>query len=551
MANPTLSQKKINTLTITKDAKKIFQTIYREQNKVEKDDEDIPKIKVSDLISKMSFYYEKIRNTMEYNEDHLLRKNAIERILKRHIIIEGAIKESKTEEIAKHLLTELIRAAYLPNGKIHEAKIHEISQIIAKYIKLKKYLSENVETSSKIKNDLNRRILNWAASDLEERLGLSMTNKTVTDGMYNTLVDIIILPEGSDYQQDKNIQIYLSIYRSYLKFDLDMLSYIVFKYYFPTWDNAKEGDIDDVGDQLIDVAKKIDFQISHPLAGQLNRVISRYTVFFAILVDVVDDNPVSTYEKIKNDPKAFPRLIRRKCERRYRGVRAKLWRAAVRSILYIFVTKSIFAVILEVPLIQWFGEDLNMMTLAVNISFPAILLFVIVFFSKTPSRNNTEKVVEGINEIVFDEKMRKDPYRLRRPAKRSVFMNSVFGMIYAVTFFLSFGFIIWGLGEMGFNFVSITIFLFFLALVSFFSIRIRKSIKELIVVEPKENILTLFGDFFYTPVIAAGKWLSEKFSRINVFVFILDFIIEAPFKIFVELAEEWTKYVRERRDEIV
>lgn len=90
-----------------------------------------------------------------------------------------------------------------------------------------------------------------------------------------------------------------------------------------------------------------------------------------------------------------------------------------------------------------------------------------------------------------------------------------------------------------------------MALVSFFSIRIRKSTRDLIVVDPKENIISLFSDFFYTPIIAAGKWISEKFSRINVFVFIFDFIIEAPFKIFIEIAEEWTKYVKERREDIV
>jgi len=71
------------------------------------------------------------------------------------------------------------------------------------------------------------------------------------------------------------------------------------------------------------------------------------------------------------------------------------------------------------------------------------------------------------------------------------------------------------------------------------------------VVEQKENILSFFSDFFYVPIVSAGKWISEKFDKVNVFVFILDFIIEAPFKIFVEIAEEWTKYVKERKDEIV
>ncbi|PIX11448.1 hypothetical protein COZ73_02680 [Candidatus Falkowbacteria bacterium CG_4_8_14_3_um_filter_36_11] len=130
-------------------------------------------------------------------------------------------------------------------------------------------------------------------------------------------------------------------------------------------------------------------------------------------------------------------------------------------------------------------------------------------------------------------------------------MGAIFGIIYTITFFLTFGAVIWVLDKIKFNWISIVIFLFFLALVSFFAIRIRKNIRELIVVEQKENILSFFSDFFYVPIVSAGKWISEKFDKVNVFVFILDFIIEAPFKIFVEIAEEWTKYVKERKDEIV
>ena len=50
------------------------------------------------------------------------------------------------------------------------------------------------------------------------------------------------------------------------------------------------------------------------------------------------------------------------------------------------------------------------------------------------------------------------------------------------------------------------------------------------------------------PIILAGKWLSNGFSKLNIFVFIFDFILEAPFKILVEIADDWTKYVREQRE---
>jgi hypothetical protein len=219
--------------------------------------------------------------------------------------------------------------------------------------------------------------------------------------------------------------------------------------------------------------------------------------------------------------------------------------------LYIFITKSVFAVLLEVPATRWFGEEINALALAVNVSLPAVLLVLAVFFTKIPGEANTNKIVEGINEIVFKENTRKEPFIIQEPAKRGPLLNAFFSLIYTITFFFSLYFIIWGLDKIGFNWVSITIFLFFLAFASFFTIRIRKGVKELVVVESKENIMGLFLDFFFVPIVMAGKWLSEKFSRINVFVFLLDFIIEAPFKVFLEIIEEWAKYVKERKEEII
>ena len=89
-----------------------------------------------------------------------------------------------------------------------------------------------------------------------------------------------------------------------------------------------------------------------------------------------------------------------------------------------------------------------------------------------------------------------------------------------------------------------------MAFVSFFSIRIRQNVRQLVVVEDKENLLNFILDFFFVPIAAVGKWLSAKFSKINVFMFLMDFVIEAPFKVLVEIAEQWTRYVRERKEDI-
>ncbi|OGF28026.1 hypothetical protein A2331_02865 [Candidatus Falkowbacteria bacterium RIFOXYB2_FULL_34_18] len=556
MPSPTLSRKSNQSLTLSENAKRLFQVIYHEQNQEEKDDDEIPKIKVSELVSKMSFYYEKIRNMVDYEEEYLLRKNAIERILRRQIVIEGKItevisKELNIPEISKHLITELISAAYLPNNKIPESKINEISKIINKYLILKKYfLIEFKDLKINEKNEIVKWIIALLASDIEENLGRSRVDLTVVDYMFELLAGGITLPKNSPYEDDRKIQIFIGIYRNFLKFDQGMMSHILFKYYNRGWSGCDERAVESVAKNIIDLKDKIQEQINHPLAGQLNRIISRYTVFFSMLVDAIEENPEDVYTSFKNDPKALDRSIKKVCKKKYGEVRKKLWRAAIRSIIYIFITKSVFAIALEVPANKWLGEELNAFSLLINIAFPAILLFFVVLFTKFPSDDNSVKVVSGIEGVIFLEKQEEIKHKLRKPAKRSAVLHTIFGLIYAVTFFLSFGAIIWALDKINFSWVSMVIFLFFLAFVSFFSIRIRKGARELMVLESKEKFLTLLIDFFYVPIIEAGKWLSEKFSKINVFVFIMDVIIEAPFKIFITVAEEWTKYVRERKDEI-
>ena len=547
--NPTISKKEEVIFTPNENVKKLFQVIYHEKNKPE-EDSDQPKIRVSELISRLAFYYEKIRNSVDYKEEYLLRKNSILRNLKRQIVLEGSLKSVNAEEAAKNLLVELIRAGYLPNNKLPEAKIGEIAAVISKYLELR-LLGLPKITQEKVKNKINRWIFALAAAEIEEKLDLNPVRQTAISNLYELLSGHIALPEGSIYQRDREIQIYLSIHRVFMKFDNDMLEFLLLKYYNANWTKAGDKEIKYLSDHLEATKAEIDAQINHPLTAQLNKITNRYAVYSTILNDVISDNPIGVYESFKSDPKVFPRLVKKFAQKRYHEAKVKLRRAAVRSIIYIFLTKMVLAVILEVPFTLWLGEILNYNSLAINVIFPPALLFFIVLFTRMPSEANTEKIVQGVEEIVFKEKERKEPLVLRQPLKRRRGVNAAFALIYAITFFITFGLVIYFLDKIQFTFVSIIIFLFFLTLVSFFSLRIRKVAREMYIIERRENIFSFIMDFFYVPIIEVGKWLNEKFSRINFFVFILDFIIEAPFKIFIDIAEEWTKYVKERKEEIM
>lgn len=574
MVSPNLATKKIVTggAELNDNAKKLFQAIYNDLNKTVDGDDESPRIQVSELISKMAFFYEKVRNAVDYEEDHLLRKNAIARILKRQVVIEGLVKTQSTEALARHLLAELIRASYLPNNSLPEAKINEVSRVLEKYLRLRQSCLKSFDAGlslktdiSKAKNDIQTKnhlvgwILTLAACEIEESLVGNQTKQAMVNIMFDTMSRCLKLPPDLPYGADLDIQIYLSISRTYSRFDEDMLSFVLFKYYNQGWlgdkiDQSFSPDDRTIGEIAANIKilqDNIDYQLKHPLQKQLDRLVRRYALYFTVLQETIDGDPAKVYNEFKQNPKNFLNAVRKVCNKKYKKAKSRLWRAALRSIVYIFLTKSIFVFLIEVPAIHWFNEPLNPVALAVNVAFPAVLLFFIVSFTRVPGDSNTDRIVEGVKEIAFAGSERQQPIVLRNPKKRARIVNFIFNLIYTATFLVSIYFIVWVLNKVNFNWVSITIFLFFLAFVSFFSIIVTRGVKELLVVEKKENLLSFLLDLFYMPIIMAGKWLSNNVSRVNIFIFIFDFIIEAPFKILVDIAEEWTKYIKERKDNMV
>ena len=56
---------------------------------VEKAENNERKMSVNPVVSKFATWYEKVRNAMEYREDEVILRAAIERILKRRLLLGG------------------------------------------------------------------------------------------------------------------------------------------------------------------------------------------------------------------------------------------------------------------------------------------------------------------------------------------------------------------------------------------------------------------------------------------------------------------------------
>ncbi|PIR94840.1 hypothetical protein COT95_02005 [Candidatus Falkowbacteria bacterium CG10_big_fil_rev_8_21_14_0_10_37_6] len=553
MPSPNLKTKinQSSTIELSETAKDLFRVIYQSQKSIKEskeEEEQVAKIRVNEIISKMSFFYEKIRNAVDYKEDHLLRKNAIERILRR-LSLTGHHNDN---EIAKTLLVELIRGGYLANNSVPETKIKDLEKIIERFSKLKQlFLAGGKKTRQEV-DDIKKWIFNLAATEIEENFGDHRIDQVIGQHMFEIInANIVDLGKDAEFIRDKKIQIYIAIFSKLFKYDDAMLEFLLFRYINPNWPKASDEDIALIAQHHHELVEFIAQQLAHPFRKQIGKVAFRYTIYFSMLRDAVEENPQGAYDKLKNNPNSFKKLIEKVCESRYKESRGKLRRGAVRSIIYLFLTKTLLVFILEAPVIVFLGDELVYYSLIINIMFPPTLLLMIALFTGVPGKQNTARIQEGIEEILVNPEFNDNTVKLKYPTARTSAVNIIFRFFYAVMFLASFGLVIWGLVAINFNIISIVIFILFLSFVSFFGIRLARFARAYAVVENRENIFSFFANFFYVPIIGLGKWMSETFSQINLFIFILDFIIEAPFKIFVEIFEQWSTYIKERKEEVV
>ncbi|MDD5043823.1 MAG: hypothetical protein PHD51_04180 [Patescibacteria group bacterium] len=513
------------------------------------DNQEIAKIKVSEMISKIAFFYEKIRNVIDYREEHLLRKGAVERIIRRKLLIEGrlTIEPQKEADIAKSLICELIRASYIPNESLPETKIGTVAKILVKYDALKKKIAATPHRETK---KINNWLIGLMACEIEEELIPPTRDHALAETMYK-LMNPLITVEGrpAPEENEKNTQIYLAIYRNLLKYDHGMLDYLLWNLYWPEWRQGSEEAITKAADNIESIRRAIEIQKNHPLREKLNKICKKYSVLFIIFKDIIEENP-DNIEDILANPAMLEEKVTKVCNKKYQGIRTKLRRSVLRSIIYIFITKMALALAIEVPFDLFITHQLHYLSLGINILFHPLLLLFIALSVRIPTEKNTKIIITSLKLLFYQHGEEKLKYIVKMPAKRGGFLQGIFTFIYALTFVISFGILVTILNKLHFSILSMLLFILFLSVVSFFATRIRKTAKELLVIKKTESIFTAFSDFFFTPIIHAGRWLSVNFSKINVFIFIMDVIIEAPFKIFIDISEQWFAFVREKKEEL-
>lgn len=499
--------------------------------------DEVSRISVSPTVSFIALAYEKIRNAVEYREGHLIRKGAIERILKRRLSLNP---EGRGE--AENLIRELLWARYFPNESLGADDVAKVQDIIATYLILKHALHPKYSPF----------LFDLATCDIEETLSPKEAeqNALFTFYIYQVLKDKVKIDRVTEDQ--KNIAFYVALEKAYSKSDISYLRFHLFTLSHKRISQLSKEETQSLILRFPEIATEIDSVIANPYSERIRRFIQTQLPPFNILFEVVRKNENKNLDALFTNREALWQEVERTCKQKYVQTREKLQSLGIKAIVYIFLTKMIFALLLEYPLSLFFYNEVNYATLTVNTLFPPFLMFAIIALTKIPGEQNTKRMFERFVEIIDADRSfeTKISFILRKPKVRRPFLIFFFTILYSLTFIITFSLLYEILTLLQFNLVSQAVFVFFVSLVAFFGYRVIQVAKEYRLRE-RESFFRPFADFFSMPILALGKVLSTGLAKINFLTVLFDFFIEAPFKMIIDVFEEWISFLRSKREEIV
>jgi len=464
--------------------------------------------------STLAFAFEKARNAVEYRDEHLIRQAAIERILKRRLFL-----NQSSDKIASLLIKELTWARYIEPQSIESVKKDKFKDIIEKYRG-------------------SEQLIGLCACEIDEMLNFNPINQIIVNFVSSTLETLIDFEEPD--KVTKSIQIYIATERSFAKNSEILIKYKLLKVLLPRWDNQLK---------LQATLTKIDEYLNYKYKDLLRRKVAQMTSPFNLIRDLVikHSNELEILTNNKDDLELKTKEI---LEQKYRETKNKVLRASQRSIVYIFLTKMILAMLIEIPFDILLGK-INYLVLSINILFPPSLMILFNSRVRLPGNNNTPLMIERVTEYLYSDINQKKKEVIATNNEKST-TDKIFFYIFLVTSMLLVLGIIYLLNLLSFNFVNQIIFLFFLSVVSFFAFRVKEISNDYLLPESEnDSFLDSLLDYIFLPIIKSGQWLSGQIAKLNLLSFLFDFIIEAPLKSFLEILEQWLHFVRVKKEEFL
>ena len=513
-------------------------------------------LEVDEFASKIAKMYEKVRRIIDWKEENIIRRTAIERILKRTLLSElSGLGQSSLDaaKLTEPLVLEMMRSGYFAPGKVSKNKIPQAKNSLAKYIYILNHSPLAQKNNSlRIKERVN--FFNWileiAACEIEEILEPAFKENALINFMTTTLYRRTrVIPHGKMTDEEVLVQIYIAVHRSLYSLDEPIIIYNLLKYYYPQWFEDNPQFIDDFSHNIQDIKIKMEADLEHKFGKEFFKLCDRYDAAFLILGDVMKEveTEIDVKDKLSQKPKLYE-LIETVYNRRRSTLKQRLYRSAIYSTLSIFVAGIVSFVVFEGPVAKLVGDGFSWFALFIDLAVPSALMFLLVITIKPPGEKNLIRVKEEVLKMmcsIADNEI----YEVQLERKKNFLVSAIFSLISLVGGAVgAYGvFMIFKIA--GVPWTSIYVDTINVAMVVFAAMVIRHRAQELTIQE-EGGIMTMLLDFFYLPLARLGQWFSQKWKEYNIVSVFFSALIDSPFSMLIGLIEDWRSFLRDRRSEI-
>ncbi len=519
-------------------------------------------IEVDELAAKLAKTYEKIRRIVDWKDENLIRRTAIERILKRTLLSElSGIGQSglDAEKITGPLVMEMVRSGYFDNNQISKNKIPIAKQSLVKYI----YILNNSPHARRItgkrrhKSNLKLKInfYNWileiAACEIEEILAPAFPENALINYMTSSIFKKLrVTPSGLMNEEEILLQTYIAVQRSLYSLDEPIITYNLIKYRYPRWFDDDTEFIANFAQNINQIQTQLELDLENKYSKEFFKVCEQMDAAYLIFGDVmkeIDQDPATIEAKLK-DRKTLAELITTVYDRRLKTLKTRLYRGAIYSTLSIFVAGIASYALFEGPVAQLFGNGFSWLAVLVDLGVPSALMFLLVITIKPPNKNNLARVKQEIYKILYHSE-EKDEYEIVLVKKRNKILNAFFSMV-SLLGGVAGAFAVYTVFRVaGVPWTSLYIDTMSVAMILFAATVVRHKAQELSIQE-SGGLISMTVDFFYLPLAKVGQWFSTKWKEYNVVSVFFTALIDTPFSMILGIIEDWRSFLRDRRSEI-
>lgn len=486
---------------------------------------------VSAATKRIAFTYERFRNTLEPDEADVLRRKAMVRILARRL------QEGRSaHQTSVALLQELIRGHYIQHVKqtVFERIKQEVEQLQSLYGQLSPHLQEW--------------FLGIEAVSIDRELFPRQREEGLVHVMYHDTYPRLVWLDDLVKEADRPSQLYVACHRALFASDDLEISYHYFLNEFPEWKQnllTSETTVRFINEAPL-LYKKMQTILTHPAGHRILLALKAPAVPYRVLRDVFQ----GTSGDVVSNHDTFTAAVTSAIENRRQRLTARLNRRASHSVWFLLCTKSFLTLVLELPYEFWLLGKVHWTALLANTLFHPLALFFLATTVRLPGQANTDALLQAATTIATGEG-ELPTIVIRSPRRYGPVTWSFFAIFYAALFVGIFSVLFKILDSFQFSLLAMFLFVIFLGLVSFLAVRVRRSADEIRFLPKKEGAFSLVLSFLILPLLEFGSYLSRGIRELNVPLFLMDRVIEAPFKLLIDVTEEWFAFVKDRREEIV